>query len=112
MLGSYSLNQPECPYYGGPMIHRGPAGGGFGRRQGMGNMGIDIRETIATVGQAQKTAQEIMPSVEIMAKDYERLSPKINFLMDYWPITLAVLFLTITGGAFAGSYWVMRKARK
>ena len=89
MLGGYSINKP-----------------------GMGNMGIDIRETIATVGQAQKTAQEIMPAVEVMAKDYERLSPKINFLMDYWPITLAVLFTTMAGGAFAGSYWVMRKARQ
>jgi hypothetical protein len=75
-------------------------------------LSFDAASLINTGSQALQTTQDVLPAVSVMAKDYERFSPKLNFLMDYWPITLAVLFLTMTGGAFTGSYMVMKRIRR
>lgn len=114
-----------CPYYGGPRIRRGLRGRGLGQLwatpgirigrkayYGMSGLGVDIRETLATAGQAVKTTEEILPAVEQMAADYQKASPLVNFLIDYWPIAVLLLSLTVAGGAAAGSMAVLKRLER
>ena len=71
-----------------------------------------VVEMLKTTDDVQQTLKEVLPTVKIIAKDYEKASPLVNFLIDYWPIALVILTLVITGSSFAGSYWVMKKLKK
>ena len=55
---------------------------------------------------------ETLATVDLMATDYKKMSPKLNFLLDYWPLTIFGLAVTVAIGAFGGAYVVDLKRKK
>lgn len=81
-------------------------------RYNAGGLGVDARSIIGTTVATQQTIEEIIPTVEKIAVDYERISPLVNFVADYWYTVLAVVFLTGAVGSTVGSWFVLRRLEK
>jgi hypothetical protein len=81
-------------------------------RYNAGGMGLNVQEVIGTTAATQKTIEEILPTVELIATDYQRVSPGVNFIADYWYTVLMALFLSSALGATFGSWFVLRKLKK
>ena len=73
---------------------------------------VSIKETMETAGQAVRTTEEILPAVETMAQDYQRISPLVNFLADYWSVAAVTLAAIMAAGAAAGSWVVLKRLEK
>jgi len=56
--------------------------------------------------------EEILPSVEVMAADYQKISPLVNFMADYWSVAIIGLALVVAGGAAAGAFLTLKRLDK
>jgi hypothetical protein len=74
-------------------------------------LGVTFKEAVGTAGRAIQTTDDILPAVKVMANDYQKASPAVNWLIDHWPVALVVVALTVAGGAFGGSYVASRGRR-
>jgi len=84
----------------------------LGRYTALGSMGIDVQEIIGTTAMTTETIQEITPAIKQMAVDYERVSPFVNFMADYWYTALALIFASGAAGAAVGSWFVLKRLEK
>ena len=78
---------------------------------GNSRLGVTFKEAVSVGGRAIQTTDEILPAVQVMATDYQKASPAVNWMIDHWPVALLVLGLTVAGGAFGGSYVASRGRR-
>ena len=65
-----------------------------------------------TIKQTLRTTEDVLPAVEIMAEDYAKASPLVNFMIDYWAVALLGLSLVVAGGASVGSWIVLKRLEK
>lgn len=70
---------------------------------GMGQNPLD------TVKQTLRTTEDVLPAVEVMAEDYVKVSPFINFLADYWAVALVITGATVAVGSAIGSWTVLKR---
>ena len=74
--------------------------------------GLGIIETLQTARDVEQTLKEVLPTVKVIASDYEKLSPSINFMAKYWPTVLVAVALVAGMGSAIGAYVVLRKLEK
>ena len=83
----------------------------LGRYSNMRGLGINPGDIIGTTVATQRTIEEVLPTVRLIATDYERVSPVVNFVADYWYTVLAVILATSAFGAGLGAWFVLRKGK-
>ena len=94
MLGKYSITRRR------PMISLSALGG------------TSIEDVIETTIKTQKTLDKILPTVEMIAEDYGKISPGVDFISKYWYTTLALIAVIGAAGSAAGAYLVLRRLEK
>ena len=72
-------------------------------------LGANILDTITST---QRTVDEMLPTINKAAEQYEKAAPGIDFAIDYWYTVLAVVALCGMGGAAIGSYLVLKRLEK
>ena len=80
-------------------------------RYTMQGLGVDVGGILGTTVATQKTIEEILPTVSMIAEDYEKISPLVNFTADYWYTVLAIIMATSALGAGVGAWSVLRKGK-
>lgn len=73
---------------------------------------LDIKSVIGTASDAQETLVEIMPTIEMIAEDYVKVRPGVDFMSKYWyTVFIAIAFSTAIG-AGVGSWFVLKRLEK
>lgn len=81
----------------------------LGRFNGLGITAADI---IGTTISTQKTLDEVIPSIQKMSVQYERVSPQIDFATKYWATTLVLLFGVMIAGSTLGGLFANKITRR
>lgn len=56
-----------------------------------------------TPTEALAILSEVAPTLKTVAKDYDKASPYINVIIDYWPVALATTFVGVMLGSAIGT---------
>ena len=75
-------------------------------------LGIDWGEVVGTTQMTTQTIQEITPTIKKMAVDYDRVSPLVNYMADYWYSVIAIIVASGALGSAIGSWFVLKRLEK